>query len=176
QCLYKPDIMCLSKGLTGGFLPLAVTASTEAIYEAFLSDDKSKMLFHGHSFTANPIGCAASVASMDLFAQEATVSRIRRLCAVQEAAIARFENISSVTNVRVTGTIIAMDLRTDGATGYLNHAGKAIAEYMLENGVLMRPLGNVLYIMPPYTIEMEALERIYELLESKLKELERTAV
>lgn len=166
-----PDIMCMSKGLTGGFLPLSITACTEEIYAAFLSEDRSRMLFHGHSFTANPIGCAAANASLDLFERQETQDRVARVCELQTAARESLLGHPQLKNLRQQGTILAMDIVSDNGDGYLNNVGKDLARWFLERGFLLRPLGNVLYVMPPYTIEDEVLQDIHKLIPEALEHL-----
>ena len=164
----QPDIMCLSKGLTGGCLPLSITTCTQAIFDAFLSEDRSRMLFHGHSFTANPLGCAAANASLDLFERAETQARIERICALQAEAKAVLEGHPHLTNLRQQGTILAMDIVVDGQSGYLNNVGRELGRWFLERNVLLRPLGNVLYIMPPYTMEPEDLRRVHRMIPEAL--------
>lgn len=160
--ILEPDIMCLSKGLTGGFLPLSVTSCTNEIYDAFLSEDRSKMLFHGHSFTANPIGCAAANASLDLFEMEETQAAISNITAMQSEAVQRFSQFPQLENVRSFGTILAMNLI--GESGYLADSGKEIAKKMLQKGFFIRPLGNVIYLMPPYSTNPEELRSLHDAL------------
>ncbi|MEM0995591.1 MAG: adenosylmethionine--8-amino-7-oxononanoate transaminase [Bacteroidota bacterium] len=166
---HRPDIICLSKGLTGGFLPMALTVCSDAVYEAFLSQDSGRMLFHGHSFTGNPLGCAAANASLSLFERPETQARIARIVALQAKAAEFFGHNERVTNVRQTGTILAMDLVQEGPAGYLNASGKAIAQHMLGHGILIRPLGEVIYLMPPYVTEPEDLELVYDRLDHELR-------
>jgi adenosylmethionine-8-amino-7-oxononanoate aminotransferase len=170
QATVAPDIICLSKGLTGGFLPLAVTACTAEVYNAFLSDDRSKMLFHGHSFTANPLGCAAANASLDLFESAGTQAAIAAIVAQQGAAVQRFATLPQVAHVRVCGTILAMDLR--GEAGYLQRRGAIVAARMLERGIFLRPLGNVIYLMPPYVTTTSELTLVHDALEQTLLEMD----
>jgi adenosylmethionine-8-amino-7-oxononanoate aminotransferase len=155
-----PDILCLSKALTAGYLPLGVTAATGRVYEAFLSDDRGKTFFHGHSYTANPLACAVALASLDLFRDEAVLARVLRL---EEQLRAGFEPLRSLGDVRVIGGVAAVELRSD-KTGYLDQIGPRLAAAFLDRGLLLRPLGNVVYFMPPYCItESEtawALEQI----------------
>jgi adenosylmethionine---8-amino-7-oxononanoate aminotransferase len=154
-----PDIICLSKGITGGFLPLAVTICTEAIYDAFYSDDPQKTLYHGHSYAANPLGCAAALASLDLMVDhEAAFNQME---AQHKIYLAKLADHPRLTNLRVTGTIAAMDLVTNHP-GYLNQLSLEIRKRGIEQGLLLRPLGNVLYIMPPYCITEEELAFIYQ--------------
>jgi len=155
-----PDIICLSKALTAGYLPLGVTATTTAVYDAFLSDDRSKTFFHGHSYTANPLACAVAIASLDLFRDEATLARVTRL---EQQLRAGFERLRILGDVRVIGGVAAVEL-TSNKPGYLDQIGPRLAAAFLARGLLLRPLGNVVYFMPPYCIsESEtawALEQI----------------
>jgi len=155
-----PDIICLSKALTAGYLPLGVTATTTAVYDAFLSDDRSKTFFHGHSYTANPLACAVAIASLDLFGDEATLARVTRL---EQQLRAGFEPLRTLGDVRVIGGVAAVEL-TSNKPGYLDQIGPRLAAAFLARGLLLRPLGNVVYFMPPYCIsESEtawALEQI----------------
>jgi len=155
-----PDIICLSKALTAGYLPLGVTATTTAVYDAFLSDDRSKTFFHGHSYTANPLACAVALASLDLFREEATLARVTRL---EQQLRVGFERLRTLGDVRVIGGVAAVEL-TSNKPGYLDQIGPRLAAAFLARGLLLRPLGNVVYFMPPYCIsESEtawALEQI----------------
>lgn len=162
HCDVAPDIICLSKGLTGGFLPLALTVATEEIYAAFLSDDRSKMLFHGHSFTANPLGCAAANASLALFQEAETQARIHRLAEAQATFAARLDASGKVRNARSLGTILAFDLIPEAGGGYLDPAAQRIQSRLLAAGVLIRPLGEVVYVMPPYCILPEELAHVHD--------------
>jgi len=155
-----PDIICLSKALTAGYLPLGVTATTTAVYDAFLSDDRSKTFFHGHSYTANPLACAVALASLDLFREEATLARVTPL---EQQLRVGFERLRTLGDVRVIGGVAAVEL-TSNKPGYLDQIGPRLAAAFLARGLLLRPLGNVVYFMPPYCIsESEtawALEQI----------------
>jgi adenosylmethionine-8-amino-7-oxononanoate aminotransferase len=143
-----PDIMCLSKALTAGYLPLGVTTTTEAIYDAFLSEERSKTFFHGHSYTANPLACAVALASLDLFRDEPVLASVARL---ERQLRDGFEPLRSLGEVRVIGGIGAVELASD-KPGYLDQIGPRLAAAFLERGLLLRPLGNVVYFMPPYCI------------------------
>ena len=154
-----PDLICLSKGLTGGFMPLAVTACTEQVYRAFYSDDPHKALYHGHSYTANPLGCAAALASMDLLEQ--TADRFRRIEAWHRQELATLEENPRLRRLRVCGTIAAMDVVVGGEEGYLHEVGPLLKELFLKRGFVLRPLGDVLYILPPYCIERDQLSAAY---------------
>ena len=144
----SPDLMCLSKGITGGFVPLGATLATNELFDSFKSKDRSKTLFHGHSYTANPIACAAGVASLALLDEE-SVERRREIGWSHRSAATGLQLIDGIRNVRVLGTVMAMDLvaRDDG---YLSKIGPALNRFALERGVLLRPLGNTVYILPPY--------------------------
>jgi len=146
----SPDIVCLSKALTGGYLPLAVTAATEKVYEAFLSNDRSKALFHGHSYTANPLGCAVAIASLKLFDEEQTLQRVQRMEAQFKVRLDRLWAHPMIANVRGIGGVAVMELRTAG--GYLDEIGPKLTREFVARGLLLRPMGNILYFMPPYAI------------------------
>jgi adenosylmethionine---8-amino-7-oxononanoate aminotransferase len=158
----KPDIVCLSKGLTGGMMAMGATACTQEIYNAFLSDDRSKTFFHGHSYTANPIACAAANASLDLLLTNECMQNIERITDQHKKFAARLQGFSSVKNIRQCGTIIAFEVETNGAEGYLNNISSVIHQKALQRGVLLRPLGNTVYLMPPYCITEEELEKVNE--------------
>lgn len=156
-----PDIMCLSKGITGGTMALGATAATEAIYDAFLSADRRRTFFHGHSYTANPIACAAALASLSLFDEESEDNRIR-IEVAHAHQLATFRGHPGVRATRQIGTVAVVEL--EAAPGYLSDIGKALAAYALEQGVLLRPLGNVAYLLPPYCITNDELDRAYDVI------------
>ena len=146
----SPDICCLSKAITGGYLPLAATAATNAIYDAFLSDDRSRTFFHGHSFTANPLACAVALASLDLIEESRALERVGRLERQLRDGLSPLASLPNVLDVRVLGGVGVVELKSDG--GYLDRLGPHLYSAFLERGVLLRPLGNVVYFMPPYVI------------------------
>jgi adenosylmethionine-8-amino-7-oxononanoate aminotransferase len=151
----QPDIMCLSKALTAGYLPLGATVCTDAVYEAFLGD-RRKTFFHGHSFTANPLACAVAIASLDLFRTEAVLERVTALEALFRTRLEPLRHLPGVADVRVIGGVGILELGVaEGETGYLAEVGPALAHQFLARGLLLRPLGNVLYFMPPYVITDE---------------------
>ena len=164
----KPDLMCLSKGLTGGTMALGVTSCSQAIYEAFLSDDKFKTLFHGHSFTANPLACTAALASMDLLLLPETQGNIQRIVQRHTDFAQRLTNYTTVTNIRQRGTLLAFDLNVGAQTSYFNNIRDMAYNFLLDRGVLMRPLGNILYLMPPYCTTDEQLTFTYKQVEALL--------
>ena len=156
-----PDLMCLSKGLTGGFLPLGATAATDAVFETFLDADRRRTLFHGHSFTANPLACAAARASLRLLDAECE-GRRRTIEAAHRRRLGRLDGHPRVARPRVIGTVAAVDLTGGGS--YLDPIGPQLAAFALASGVLLRPLGNVVYVLPPYCVTDEDLDRIYEVI------------
>jgi adenosylmethionine---8-amino-7-oxononanoate aminotransferase len=163
-----PDLICLSKGITGGFLPLAVTVATEKIYESFYSDDPTKTLYHGHSYTANPLGCAAALASLELLTQNALVySQMETWHRQYLAPLA--DKYPQLSRLRTMGTIAAVDIINRDRAGYLNRVGMEIRHHAIECGLLLRPLGNVLYLMPPYCIEEAELGWVYERIDRVLE-------
>ncbi|WP_185204552.1 adenosylmethionine--8-amino-7-oxononanoate transaminase [Chryseobacterium sp. C3] len=157
----KPDIMCFSKGLTGGTMPMGITTSSQQIFDAFLSEDKYKTLFHGHSFTANPLACTAALASMELLLKEETLEKINLISQKHFNFSQDLKNHPKVENVRQTGTIIAWEIKNDEKTSYFNEIGKVLYREFLKRGIIMRPLGNVMYLVPPYCITPEELDFVY---------------
>ena len=163
-----PDVICLSKALTAGYLPLGVTATTSALYDAFLSEDRSKTFFHGHSFTANPLACAVALASLDLFRDTPVLENVARLERQLQAGLEPLRNCEHVTDVRVIGGVGAVELRAD-RPGYFAQIGPKLAATFLDRNLLLRPLGNVVYFMPPFTITesetAQALQHITNVLQ-----------
>ncbi len=156
QASVTPDSICLSKGVTAGYLPLGVSVATEAIYEAFLSEDRRKTFFHGHSYAANPLACAVGLASLDLFREQDVLARIGRLEQQLREGLEPLRALSIVGDVRVIGGVGALELVSDSATkasgGYLDEIGPKLAAACLERNLLIRPLGSIMYFMPPYVI------------------------
>ncbi len=161
HCALKPDIVCLSKGLTGGFVPLGLTVATEKIYQAFLAPEKTKALLHGHSFTGNAIACAAACASLDIFERATTWENIARIVKSHEDKISRFENHPSIESVRMIGTILAIELKSEEGNTYFSSLRDQAYDFFLENGLLIRPLGNVIFLNPPYCISDKQLHFAY---------------
>lgn len=155
----SPDIMCLSKGLTGGFLPLGATAVTEEVFGGFLGD-RTKTLFHGHSFTANPMACAAARANLRLF-DESCAARRARIETIHRSHLDVLRGHPRVSNARVIGTVAAFDVDANGGNSYFAGIGRDLARFALQRGVLLRPLGNVVYVLPPYCVSDADLERVY---------------
>jgi adenosylmethionine-8-amino-7-oxononanoate aminotransferase len=161
-----PDILCLSKALTAGYLPLGVTAATDAIYEAFLSADRGQAFFHGHSYTANPLACAVAIASLELFRENDVLARVGRLEQQLRAGLEPLRSLPCVGDVRAIGGVGIVELAGD--SGYLSDIGTRLGAAFLERDLLLRPLGNIIYFMPPYAISDAevhwALEQIGEVL------------
>ncbi len=159
-----PDILCLSKGLTGGAVPLAVTMATAEIFDAHLSDDRARMFFHSSSYTANPIACAAANANLAIWRDEPVHDRIATLDARQAAHLDRIARLPGVTNPRRIGTIAAVDLQV-GDRGYLSDLGPKLLRFFTARDLLLRPLGNTVYVMPPYCIDEADLDAVYAAIE-----------
>lgn len=174
----SPDLICLSKGLTAGYLPLAVTAVREQIYEAFLDDDRSKAFFHGHSYTANPLACAVARASLGLFRKEKTLERVGRLEKQFRRRLEGLGGMRGVGDVRGIGGIAAIELDTslirpaEQASGYFSSLGPNLYDAFLRRGLLLRPLGSILYFMPPYTITDQEVDWAFDQIAGVLRELD----
>ena len=164
----KPDVMCFSKGITGGTMAMGVTTCTQNVFDAFLSDDKLKTLFHGHSFTANPVTCAAAIASMDLLEKPETTADINRISDRHSQFRMKIAGHPKLRNIRQTGTIIAFEWETGEGTSYFNQLGKNLYKFFLDQRIILRPLGNIIYILPPYCITNEQLDYIYRKIEEAL--------
>lgn len=166
----KPDILCLSKGITGGFLPLGATLCSKKIYDAFLSPSYSKAFLHGHSYTANPLACTAALASLELL--------LGKPCAVQREMIARshkafckkYQSHPALTRCESLGTILILEYRSTEPSGYFNPIRDRLYCYFMENGILLRPFGNTVHVIPPYCITKEELITIYAHLALSLEE------
>ena len=163
QAGITPDIMCLAKGLTGGAVPLAVTLASEAIYGAHFSTDRTKTFYHSSSFTANPISCAAAVANLEIWREEPVQQRIDTLAIRQQTGLERLSAVDGIENARRCGTVLAVDYRA-GKTGYLSDLAPRLLAFFRERDLLVRPLGNTAYVMPPYCIEDGDLTAIHDAL------------
>ncbi|MBP8034276.1 MAG: adenosylmethionine--8-amino-7-oxononanoate transaminase [Bacteroidia bacterium] len=168
---HKPDIICLSKGLTGGYMPLGVTSCAQFIYNSCVSDDKTKTFFHGHSYTANPTACSAGLASLDLMEKEETWRQIEMISKMNQEFVLKHQNHPKLKDVRSKGTILALEISTEEHTHYLNNSSESIASFFLDKGIIVRPLGNILYIIPPYCITEMELKQVYGVMEQFLLEL-----
>jgi adenosylmethionine-8-amino-7-oxononanoate aminotransferase len=170
QLTHKPDIMCLSKGLTGGALPMGVTSCTDEIQAAYRSNDLMKTFFHGHSFTGNPIIAAVANASLDILLSAESGENRSRLNKRHLEFYQQIKDHPMVRNPRVIGTILAFDLNTEKDTSYFNEARHHLYPYFIEKGLLIRPLGNVIYLIPPYVISDEDLNYVYQTILKFLEE------
>ena len=157
----KPDIICMSKGLTAGVLPMGLTLATEELYNGFYSSDRSKAFMHGHSFTANPIGCAAALAGLDLWNSEWVQFQRKNLMAHQQKAAEKLVLHPKAKNVRCLGTLLALEIDLEGEAETYGAQRDALYAFFIERGVLLRPLGNTLYVLPPFTIDDNELKTIY---------------
>lgn len=162
-----PDLMCVAKGLTGGFLPLAATFATDRIHDVFTGGDRERAFFHGHSYTANPIACAAANASLGIFESEPVFERIAAIEKVHATRLPAFASYPEVADVRHIGTVAAIELKVPDA-GYLSSLRPRLYKYFLSRGVLLRPLGNVVYILPPYIITPDQLNFVYDVIHDSL--------
>lgn len=157
-----PDMMCLSKGITGGFLPMGATVCTDVIQQEF--NGEGKAFFHGHSYTGNPLACAAAAANLEIFETEDVFSRIATIAARHAAHLARLRTLPNVDEVRQIGTVAVIELKADDP-GYFSQIKPRLYRFFLEQGVLLRPLGNIIYVMPPYVITKEELAWVYSVIE-----------
>lgn len=170
----KPDIYCLSKGLTGGTMAMGVTSCTVAIYKAFLSTDRMKTFFHGHSFTANPVACSAALASLDLMEKKQTWQNIKSINQGHlqfRKSILSGEYSDKIANIYVTGTILSIELQSNQKTSYFDPIRDKAEKYFFERGILIRPLGNIIYVLPPYCISNGDLKYIYATIQKFIKTL-----
>ena len=158
----KPDIFCFSKGITGGMMPLGVTTCTENIFEAFIGEDTLKSFFHGHSYTANPLACAAALASLDLLLKRSTQKAIFRIESQHLNFLKKIGTHPKINKTSLLGTILSIEIKVKGSGNYFSEIRDKLYSFFLNEGVLIRPLGNIIYLMPPYCISMEDLEFIYE--------------
>ncbi len=165
-----PDLMCLSKGITGGFLPMGVTLCTDRVEAAFRSEDRLHTFYHGHSYTGNALACAAANASLQIFDDEPVFDRIATIARINAERLALLRGLQQVGETRQIGTIGAIELRA-GDAGYLSAMRPKLYQFFLEKGVLLRPLGNVVYVLPPYVISPEELHRVYNVIEEAIQTL-----
>jgi adenosylmethionine---8-amino-7-oxononanoate aminotransferase len=172
----SPDIICLSKALTGGYLPLGATVVTERVYEAFLSTDRTRTFFHGHSFTANPLACAVALASLDLIESSNAVAKVQQIERWLRDGLEPLRDTPLAGDVRVLGGVgvveLVADKRTRDAGGYLDEIGPRLAGAFLERGLLLRPLGNIVYVMPPYVITQAETEWMLDQVAGVLRDAE----
>ena len=167
----EPDFICMSKGLSGGVLPLSLTSCTQEIYNAFLGDDLQKAFLHGHSFTGNPIGCAAAIASLELLEKKECQAAIKYITKSHKTFTNSIRLFDGIKDIRQTGTILAIELKSD-LSGYASNMRQRLYQEFLKHGVLLRPLGNVIYILPPYCIKEKELNKVYEVIRSQLMQIQ----
>lgn len=165
----QPDMMCLSKALTGGTIPMAVTSFTEEIFDGFYDDDVNKALFHGHTFTANPTGCAAALASIELLETEEIQNNINQVNQRHLAFEQHLKNHPKIKSTRVLGVIFALEIKTDGKQDYYGNLRNKLYSFFINKGIILRPVGNIIYILPPYIISDMHLEKIYKTIEEALE-------
>jgi adenosylmethionine-8-amino-7-oxononanoate aminotransferase len=168
-----PDILCLSKGLTGGFLPLGATLASEEIFASFLGTDRSMAFFHGHSYTANPIACAVALESIALLEESRALDRVTAIEARFADRLTRIARHAAVADVRGIGGVAAIELEPRGTGGYLDDIGPRLAQEFLARDVLLRPLGNVIYLLPPYIISDGEIDRVFDIIEDVLDGISR---
>ncbi|MCG2612181.1 adenosylmethionine--8-amino-7-oxononanoate transaminase [Flavobacterium sp. SM15] len=166
----QPDMMCLSKALTGGTIPMAITTFTQELFDGFYDQDVNKALFHGHTFTANPTGCAAALASMELLTTEVMQQNIQRIHENHLRFENKIKNHSRVATTRVLGVIFALEIKTDGAQSYYGSFRNRLYNFFIDKGIILRPVGNIVYVLPPYVITDAQLEKIYQTIEEALIE------
>jgi adenosylmethionine-8-amino-7-oxononanoate aminotransferase len=165
-----PDLMCLSKGITGGFLPMGVTLCSDRVEAAFRSENRQHTFYHGHSYTGNALACAAAVESLRIFEDEPVFDRIAAIARIHSERLAQLKEFVQVGDVRQIGTIGAIELKAEDA-GYLSAMRPKLYRFFLERGVLLRPLGNVVYVLPPYVISPDELNRVYGVIEEAVQTL-----
>ena len=171
QCGVTPDIICLSKGLSAGYMPLSMTVVREDFFQAFSGETFNKALAHGHSFTANPLACAVSLKSLELFEEENTFERIKSIEQSHKALLPELQAHRLIEKPRVLGTVLAFDL-TDGAAGYKSSQSLFLRDWYLQQGLNIRPYGKTVYLMPPYCISDEQLSFAYQGMLEGLAQLE----
>lgn len=171
HCWNTPDIICLSKGLTGGVLPLGLTVATTEIYEAFLHPETNKALLHGHSFTGSALACAAANASLDIFEEHDTWENIERIEHLHVEFKKELVKNNRIQHAAVCGTILRFEIETGEGNYYFSSIRDKAYNFFLEQGCLIRPLGNVIYINPPYCITDEELTKVYGAISDFLKTL-----
>lgn len=175
QAEVVPDILCLSKGITGGFLPMGVTLATRRLYDAYWSEDRGRMFFHSSSYTGNPIACAAALANLAIWETEPVLERIGAIATHHVGRLPAFREHEMVADVRSCGTIAAIELTT-AMSGYLSDLAPRLYRFFLDRGVLLRPIGNVVYVLPPYCIKSDELDGIYDVIEDCLAALRDRSV
>jgi len=165
----QPDMICLSKALTGGTIPMAITTFTQDVFDAFYDDDINKALFHGHTFTANPTGCAAALASIDLLQTAEMQANIERINASHLKFQQKIENHAKVITARTLGVIFAVEIKSDSEESYYGSMRTKLYNFFIDKGVILRPVGNIVYILPPYIMTDEQLQKVYNIIEEAIE-------
>lgn len=165
----EPDMMCLSKALTGGTIPMAITTFTQELFDGFYDDDVNKALFHGHTFTANPTGCAAALASLELLQRPEMQANLQRIHQSHLAFQQKMNSHPRVKETRTLGVIFALEIQRDTAESYYGDFRNKLYDFFIDKGVILRPVGNIVYILPPYIISDEQLEKVYAVVEEALE-------
>jgi adenosylmethionine-8-amino-7-oxononanoate aminotransferase len=165
----KPDMMCLSKALTGGAIPMAITTFTQEIFDGFYDNDTNKALLHGHTFTANPTGCAAALASIFLLQTPEIQQNINKINQSHLAFESKIKSHPKIKTTRVLGVIFALEIKTDSQESYYGTMRNKLYNFFIENGIILRPVGNIVYILPPYVISKNQLEKVYQTIEKALE-------
>jgi adenosylmethionine-8-amino-7-oxononanoate aminotransferase len=164
----EPDMICLSKALTGGTIPMAITTFTQEVFDAFYDDDINKALFHGHTFTANPTGCAAALASIDLLQTDEMQDNIQRINKSHLNFQKKIENHPKVITARALGVIFAVEIKSDSEESYYGSMRTKLYNFFIEKGVILRPVGNIVYILPPYIMTDAQLQKVYSTIEEAI--------
>lgn len=170
QAGIAPDILCTAKGITGGLMPLAATLCTDAIFEAHYDRDRTRTFFHSSSYTANPLACAAAVANIGIWTTRPVIERLAAIADWQAEEMDTLRAQAGFINPRTCGTIAAVDVAVPD-NGYLSAIGPPLQRFAMRNGVMLRPLGNTVYVMPPYCITREELGHIYSVIAAGVKRL-----
>ena len=165
----KPDMMCLSKALTGGTIPMAITTFTQEIFDGFYDDDINKALFHGHTFTANPTGCAAALASLELLQTPEMQANIERVNQSHLEFEDKIKYHPKVKTTRVLGVIFALEIKTSLEESYYGNLRNKLYNFFIENGIIIRPVGNIVYVLPPYIMTNNQLQKVYQTIENALE-------
>ncbi|MDR7211212.1 adenosylmethionine--8-amino-7-oxononanoate transaminase [Flavobacterium piscis] len=165
----EPDMICLSKALTGGTIPMSITTFTQDVFDAFYDDDINKALFHGHTFTANPTGCAAALASIDLLLTDEMQANIERINKKHLEFQKKIENHPKVITARTLGVIFALEIKSSSKESYYGSMRNKLYNFFIDKGVILRPVGNIVYILPPYIMTDEQLLKVYSTIEEAIE-------
>lgn len=165
----KPDVICMSKALSAGMIPMGMTSCTQEIYDAFYDDDVAKGLFHAHTYSGNPLACAAALAGMELLTSEEMQENIKRIIKAHQVFDKRIKTHPKVKTTRQQGVIFVLEVKNTDNEGHYGGLRDKLFDFFMKNGVSLRPLGNTIYILPPYVITDEQLKKIYDTIEEALE-------